>query len=89
MSVFVCLGESAFIPHKKAIVSLRALGVFGIEARGRPCYNTTKFPPRGGHLEGAMSRFQHNRIKPAQVVILGFLIQILVGACLLTLPVST
>ena len=36
-----------------------------------------------------MSRFQHNRIKPAQVVILGFLIQILVGACLLTLPVST
>lgn len=36
-----------------------------------------------------MAFLRWNRIKPAQVVILGFLFQILVGACLLALPVST
>ncbi len=36
-----------------------------------------------------MRFLRRNRITPAQVVILGFLFQILVGACLLTLPVST
>ena len=32
---------------------------------------------------------KHDRITPAQVVILGFLFQILIGACLLSLPVAT
>lgn len=36
-----------------------------------------------------MRFLRRNRITPAQVVILGFLFQILVGACLLTLPVAT
>ena len=36
-----------------------------------------------------MPFFKHYRITPAQVVILGFLFQILIGACLLSLPVAT
>ena len=33
-----------------------------------------------------MPFLKHDRITPAQVVILGFLFQILIGACLLSLP---
>ena len=36
-----------------------------------------------------MPFLKHDRITPAQVVILGFLFQILIGACLLSLPVAT
>lgn len=36
-----------------------------------------------------MALLRHRKISPAQVVILGFLAQILVGACLLALPVAT
>lgn len=36
-----------------------------------------------------MSRFFPRRITPAQVVILGFLVQILAGALLLSLPAAT
>ena len=36
-----------------------------------------------------MALLRHRKISPAQVVILGFLAQILVGACLLSLPAAT